>query len=223
MHRAVLHGHPSPEVSHHRVHAFLTLSSPLFPFSPIFFFSATLYHFSALLTLSPLPPPGFSLPLAVCAASHPPSPLPLLCAPLIPASHQSLALASPSRTYGMMDRRASGASEARGHLPGAPRCRGSRGPARQPRPRTSVSRHSHTTCAQSKLLCRSQLNLGPTHFAAAFVSRRRAVWIVADAVRSGARDKRIKGSLAMTKMTKRELCCLQAKRKTRQTQKMLLK
>lgn len=65
-----------------------------------------------------------------------------LCAPFL-STHQSLALASPLRTYGMMDCRASGASQAKGHLPGALRCRGALGPAMQPRPRTSVSRHSH--------------------------------------------------------------------------------
>lgn len=74
-------------------------------------------------------------------------PLPL-CAPF-PSTHQSLALASPLRTYGMMDRRASGASKAKGHLPGALRCRGALGPAMQPRPHTSVSRQSHTQHAHS--------------------------------------------------------------------------
>lgn len=171
--------------------AFFTPSSPLFPFTD-FFCPRSLSFLRASYFVS-FASSGFSLPLAVCAAS--PHPLPLLCAPLFPASHQSLALASPSRTYGMMDRRASGASEARGHLPGALHCRGSQGPAMQPRPRTSVSRHSHTTCAQSKLLCRSQLNLGPAHFAAAFVSSRRAVCIVTDAVRSSVCDKRIKRAL----------------------------
>lgn len=171
--------------------AFFTPSSPLFPFTDSFFpHSLSFLRASYFVSFASS---GFSLPLAVCAASPPP--LPLLCAPLFPASHQSLALASPSRTYGMMDRRASGASEARGHLPGALHCRGSQGPAMQPRPRTSVSRHSHTTCAQSKLLCRSQLNLGPAHFAAAFVSCRRAVWVVTDAVRSSVCDKRIKKAL----------------------------
>lgn len=176
---------------------------PLHSFLLLISFFRTLYHFSVLLTLSPLPPPASHSHLL----SAPPPPLPLLCAPLFPASHQSLALASPSRTYGMMDRRASGASKARGHLPGALHCRGSQGPAMQPRPRTSVSRHSHTTCAQSKLLCRSQLNLGPTHFAAAFVSCRRAVWIVTDAVRSSVLRQKNKESLAMKKVTKHKLRC----------------
>ncbi len=93
------------------------------------------------------------LPLASCSSSLfpppflPPHPTPppslSLCAPF-PSTHQSLALASPLRTYGMMDRRASGASKAKGHLPGALRCRGALGPAMQPRPHTSVSRHSHS-------------------------------------------------------------------------------
>lgn len=56
------------------------------------------------------------------------SSLPALSPPsLFSAAHQSLALASPLRAYGMMDRRASGASEAKGHLPGAPRRGGSPG------------------------------------------------------------------------------------------------
>lgn len=93
------------------------------------------------------------LPLASCSSSLLPPPFPPphptlppslpLCAPF-PSTHQSLALASPLRTYGMMDRRASGASKAKGHLPGAQRCRGALGPAMQPRPHTSVSRHSHS-------------------------------------------------------------------------------
>lgn len=115
------------------------------------------------------------------------SPSPPLCAPLYPPSHQSLALASPSRTYGMMDRRASGASEARGHSPGAPRRRGSQGPAMQPRPRASVFGGRARTCThttQWKLLYPSQVNLGPAlTSAAAFVSRR-AARIFTDAVRS---------------------------------------
>lgn len=41
-----------------------------------------------------------------------------LCAPS-PSTHQSLALASPLRTYGMIDRRARSASKSKGHLPGA--------------------------------------------------------------------------------------------------------
>lgn len=189
---------------------------PLHSFLLLISFVRTLYRFSVLLTLSPLPPPASHSHLL--SAQPPPRspPLPLLCAPLFPASHQSLALASPSRTYGMMDRRASGASEARGHLPGALHCRGSQGPAMQPRPRTSVSRHSHATCAQSKLLCRSQLNLGPAHFAAAFVSSRRAVCVVTDAVRSSVLRQKNKESLAVEKMT-----MLQMKHKTQQTQKML--
>lgn len=71
-----------------------------------------------------------------------------LCAPF-PSTHQSLALASPLRTYGMMDRRASGASKAKGHLPGAQCCQGALGLALQPRPHTSVSRHSHIQHAHS--------------------------------------------------------------------------
>lgn len=71
-----------------------------------------------------------------------------LCSPF-PSTHQSLALASPLRTYGMMDRRASGASKVKGHLPGALRCGGAPGPAMQPRPHTSVSRHSKTQRAHS--------------------------------------------------------------------------
>lgn len=194
--------------------AFFTPSSPLFPLTD-FFCPHSLSFLRASYFVS-FASSGFSLPLAVCAGPPHPPPLPLLCAPLFPASHQSLALASPSRTYGMMDRRASGASEARGHLPGALHCRGSQGPAMQPRPRTSVSRHSHATCAQSKLLCRSQLNLGPAHFAAAFVSSRRAVCVVTDAVRSSVLRQKNKESLAVEKMT-----MLQMKHKTQQTQKML--
>lgn len=86
-------------------------------------------------------------------------PLPL-CAPF-PSTHQSLALASPLRTYGMMDRRASGASKAKGHLPGALRCRGALGPAMQPRPHTSVSRQSHTTCTQQHYYRIGYLTLAP--------------------------------------------------------------
>lgn len=102
----------------------------LFP-HPLFFFPWPLAPLSPSTTFSSFSP---SIP------TRPPS-LPL-CAPF-PSTHQSLALASPLRTYGMMDRRASGASEAKGHLPGALRCRGALGPAMQPRPHTSVSRHSH--------------------------------------------------------------------------------
>lgn len=90
--------------------------------------SGLLHHFSSSTAFSP--PSTYSSPS-----------LPL-CAPFLP-THQSLALASPLRTYGMMDWRASGASKAKGHLLGALRCRGALGPAMQPRPHTSVSRHSH--------------------------------------------------------------------------------
>lgn len=75
---------------------------------------------------------------------HHPNPLPPTLYSPFPSTHQSLALASPLRTYGMMDRRASGASKAKGHLPGALHCRGALGPTLQPRPCTSVSRHSHS-------------------------------------------------------------------------------
>lgn len=44
----------------------------------------------------------------------------------------------------MMDRRASGASKAKGHLPGALRCGEALGPAMQPQHHTSVYTHSHT-------------------------------------------------------------------------------
>lgn len=43
----------------------------------------------------------------------------------------------------MMDRRASGASKAKGHLPGALHCREAPGPAKQPQHHTSVYTHSH--------------------------------------------------------------------------------
>lgn len=102
-------------------------------------FSASSASSSGLLLLL-TPPTTFS-------SSFPPHPAPPpslpLCSPF-PSTHQSLALASPLRTYGMMDRRASGASKAKGHLPGALHCRGALGPAMQPRPHTSVSRHSHS-------------------------------------------------------------------------------
>lgn len=103
----------------------------LFSFVVMFFVS-----FPQLVSLSPLLLPPFLLPHRTYP---PPSPL---HAPF-PFTHQSLALASPLRTYGMMDCRASGASKAKGHLLGARLCRGALGPAKQPRPRTSVSRHSH--------------------------------------------------------------------------------
>lgn len=71
------------------------------------------------------------------------------------STHQSLALASPLRTYGMMDRRASGASKSKGHLPGAQRCRGAQGQAMQPRAHTSVFKTltlTHTKYTQQHLL-----------------------------------------------------------------------
>lgn len=112
-------------------HLLCCLSSTCFPTS-----SAS--SSGLLLLLSP--PTTFSS----SSPHHPTLPPSLpLCAPF-PSTHQSLALASPLRTYGMMDRRASGASKAKGHLPGALRCRGALGPAMQPRPHTSVSRHSHS-------------------------------------------------------------------------------
>ncbi len=100
------------------------------------FFPASSASSSGLLLLAPpfLPSPLLTL---LISPSFP------LYAPF-PFTHQSLALASPLRTYGMMDRRASGASKAKGHLPGALHCRGALGPAMQPRPHTSVSRHSHS-------------------------------------------------------------------------------
>lgn len=70
-------------------------------------------------------------------------PLHLILCALFSSTHQSLALASPLRTYGMMDRRASGASKAKGHLPGVLRCREALGPAKQPQHHTSVYTHSH--------------------------------------------------------------------------------
>ena len=72
--------------------------------------------------------------------------------PPFPSTHQSLALASPLRTYGMMDRRASGASKARGHLPGAPHCRGAPGPAfstSTPRVCFKTRTHTHTRHSRS--------------------------------------------------------------------------
>lgn len=117
---------PSSLISH------LLFSSVIFIYSTCFPKLLIALHLYSLTTFS--------------SSSSPPS-LPL-CAPL-PSTHQSLALASPLRTYGMMDRRASGASKAKGHLPGALRCRGAQGPAMQPQPHTSVSRQSHTQHAHS--------------------------------------------------------------------------
>lgn len=189
------------EVYYHEV--LFTPSSSLFPFTdfvlPIFFIISScfllclLYHVALLFLtfcLHGLPPSHLT----------PSSPLPSLCAPLFPPSHQSLALASPSRTYGMMDRRASGASKARGHLPGAPHCRGSQGPTMQPRPRTSVSRHARTQHSRS-YCAGAKLTLAPLTLAAAFVPRQ-AVWIFTDAVRSS--DKKIKK--AVKNLIKRWLC-----------------
>lgn len=130
----------------HPLHLLLCITHFLFSFAMFFVTSPQL-----------VPQPLLFLPLASCSSSlllppffsssfpaHPTLPPSLpLCAPF-PATHQSLALASPLRTYGMMDRRASGASKAKGHLPGALHCRGALGPAMQPRPHTSVSRHSHS-------------------------------------------------------------------------------
>lgn len=126
------------------------------------FYLRFVHHFScfSLCLLFLLPSP---FPLSICAVSLPPSSLLPPPLPLFPPSHQSLALASPSRTYGMMDRRASGASKARGHLPGAPRRRGSQGPAMQPRPRTSVSGDAHTQHSGS-YCARAKLTLAPVHF-----------------------------------------------------------
>lgn len=78
----------------------------------------------------------FLLPLTLLFSLHL-----ILCA-LFSSTHPSLALASPLRTYGMMDRRASGTSKAKGHLPGALRCREALGPAKQPQHHTSVYTHS---------------------------------------------------------------------------------
>lgn len=102
---------------------------------PLTCFPTSSASFSGLLLQLPWST-AFSTPSTY---SHPSLPL---CAHFL-STHQSLALASPLRTYGMMDCRASGASKAKGHLLGALRCRGALGPAMQPRPRTSVSRHSH--------------------------------------------------------------------------------
>lgn len=106
----------------------LLISINLFPHLLSASSSGLLHHFSSSIAF---PPPS----------TYSSSPLPL-CAPFL-STHQSLALATPLRTYGMMDCRASGASKAKGHLLGALRCRGALGPAMQPRPHTSVPRHSH--------------------------------------------------------------------------------
>lgn len=118
--------------------------------SPLLFCHVLCYFFLNLFSFFPWPlatPPlnSFFHLFFLLYSSNPHSlpPSLLLCAP-IPSTHQSLALASLLRTYGMMDCRASGASKAKGHLPGALRCRGALGPAMQPRPHTSVSRHSHS-------------------------------------------------------------------------------
>lgn len=120
--------------------------------------------------LWPLTPPLFSHHLFFLPfSSFYSSPSLSLCAPF-PSTHQSLALASPLRTYGMMDHRASGASKAKGHLPGALHCRGALGPAMQPRPHTSVSRHSrlHTQHAHSNTYYRiGYLTLAPLTLIAA--------------------------------------------------------
>lgn len=145
---------------------------------PLLFISHLFFSFDIFFVTLPqlVSPPPLLLPLASCSFSlllppFPPPlllilllPLPPLCAPF-PSTHQSLALASPLRTYGMMDRRASGASKAKGHLPGALRCRGALGPAMQPRPHTSVSRYSHIQHAHSNTYYRIHyLTLAPvTH------------------------------------------------------------
>lgn len=117
------------------------------------------------LLLWPLAPPLYSHLFFFRSPYSPPPPF--LFTPF-PPTHQSLALASPLRTYGMMDRRASGASKAKGHLPGALHCRGALGPAMQPRPHTSVSRHSHTQHAHSNTYYRiGCLTLAPLTFIAA--------------------------------------------------------
>lgn len=118
-------------------------TSPLLLCHLLPYFSSTYFPTHSTFSSGLLLP--FSLPTTYSSSSSPHptlSPSFLLCTPFT-STHQSLALASPLRTYGMMDRRASGASKGKGHLPGALRCRVALGPAMQPRPHTSVSRHSH--------------------------------------------------------------------------------
>lgn len=116
------------------------------------FLISGLLHFSNhIYSSSATPHLAFSLHLILCA--------------LFPSTHQSLALASPLRTYGMMDRRASGASKAKGHLPGALRCREALGPAKQPQHHTSVYTHSHVhTHTHTQTLIHTLDNLGTTTF-----------------------------------------------------------
>lgn len=144
----------------------LFISSLLFSFCHVLcYFCSTCFPTSSasLASCSSSLFPPFLLPLPLTLSPPPPT----LCAPF-PPTHQSLALASPLRTYGMMDRRASGASKAKGHLPGALHCRGALGPAMQPRPHTSVSRHSHTQHAHSNTYYRiGYLTLAPLTFIAA--------------------------------------------------------
>lgn len=160
-----LYGHPSFEEASQGVHMLPTSSSSpsslishLLSNSVILFYSTRFPKLFCFILWS-LALPFYSLTTFSSNFSSSLPSLPL-CAPF-PSTHQSLALASPLRTYGMMDRRASGASKAKGHLPGALRCRGALGPAMQPRPHTSVSRQSHTTCAQQHYYRIGYLTLAP--------------------------------------------------------------
>ena len=139
--------------------SFIYLTSPLLFCHVLCYFFFNLFSFFPWLLATPLS--SFYHLFFLQYSSNPPSlPPSLPFFPPFPSTHQSLALASLLRTYGMMDRRASGTSKAKGHLPGALRCRGALGPAMQPRPHTSVSRHSHshkhththTPCIQQHLL-----------------------------------------------------------------------
>ena len=166
--------------------SFIYFASPLLLCHVLCYFSSTCFPTSSasssglLLLLSP--PSTFSLSSPLHPTLSPSLPL---CAPF-PSTHPSLALASPLRTYGMMDRRASGASEAKGHLPGALRCRGALGPAMQPRPHTSVSRHSHshTQHAQSNTYYRlGYLTLAPLSLIAASLHVQGFVFLMLHKVR----------------------------------------